>query len=206
MTIKESPRYGMTINRHYTDRHENGRYYAMKTLLLIGGLVTSLNLFSQQAKVPCCTIVDLAKEEGIFTIRDSHTGRMQTFKPDALEGAELKIGDTVDAVFDTKKITSVKGTSRSYDLMDAPNGNDSCVILKMDSILNEPSWRITAKNNTTGENIHFNVPKTLAARLSPGNFVYTQPTHGYAMISAALSDSTTNKFLFGFPLLQETNK
>ena len=178
----------------------------MKWVVSLAVLLTSVFLFAQNTKEPCCTIIDMSKEQGIFTIRDSRTGRMQTFKPDVLEGAELKIGDTVDAVFDTKKITSVKGTSRSYDLMDAPNGNDSCVILKMDSILNEPSWRITAKNNTTGENIHFNVPKTLAARLSPGNFVYTQPTHGYAMISAALSDSTTNKLLFGFPLLQETNK
>lgn len=178
----------------------------MKSAVLFAALLASVNLIGQTSKEPCCTIIDLVKEEGVFTIRDSRTGRMQTFKPDVLEGAELKIGDTVDAVFDTKKITSVKGTSRSYDLMDAPNGNDSCVILKMDSVLNEPSWRVTAKNNTTGENIHFNVPKTLAARLSPGNFVYTQPTHGYAMISAALSDTASNKFLFGFPLLQETKE
>jgi hypothetical protein len=152
-----------------------------------------------------CTIIDMAKEEGTFTIRDNHSGRIQLFKPDALEGAELKVGDSVDALFDSKKITSVKGITRSYDLLDAANGDSCCIIMELDSILNESSWRITAKNNTTGENIHFIVPKSLAARLSAGNVVYTQPSHGYAMIAAVQSD-TTGRFLFGFPLLQEDSK
>jgi hypothetical protein len=177
----------------------------MKQLILLLTLLVSANLFSQNTKEPCCTIIDMLKEEGIFTIRDSRTGRIQTFKPDVLEGAELKIGDTVDAVFDTKKITSVKGASRSYDLMDAPVGDSCCVILKMDSVLNEPSWRITAKNNSTGENIHFNIPKNLAARLDTGYLVYSQSSHGYALISAALTD-TTQKYVYGFPLLQESSK
>lgn len=177
----------------------------MKKVVFFAGLLASLNLFSQGPKEPCCTIIDMAKDEGIFTIRDSRTGRIQSFKPDVLEGAELKIGDTVDAVFDTKKITAVKGTLRSYDLMDVANGDSCCVILKMDSVLSEPSWRVTAKNNTTGENIHFNVPKSLAARLSAGYLVYSQSSHGYALISAALTD-TTEKCLYGFPLLQDTAK
>ena len=144
----------------------------------------------------------MAKEAGTCTIRDNHTGRIQLFKPDALEVAELKVGDTVDAAFDTKKITSVKGILRSYDMLAASFGDSCCNILKLDSVMNESFWRITAKNNITGENIHFNVPKTLAAKLSTGGFVFTQPSHGYAMITAAHTDST-EKFLYGFPLLQE---
>ena len=177
----------------------------MKKLLLIGILLGSVNLFSQDAKVPCCTIIDMAREAGTFTIRDIQTGRICQFKPDALEGAELKVGDTVDAVFDAKKITSVKGMAKSYDLMDAVNGDSCCVILKLDSLPDEPSWRITAKNNSTGENIQFTVPKSIAARLNTGGVVFTQPSHGYAMISWAQSD-TSARFLFGFPLLQDESK
>ena len=177
----------------------------MKHLLLCSALFVSVDLFSQKANDPCCTIIDMARETGTFTIRDNHSGRILLFKPDVLEGAELKVGDSVDALFDSKKITSVKGIAKSYELLEASDYDSCCVILKLDSVLNEASWRITAKNNTTGENIHFVVPKSLAARLSAGAVVYTQPSHGYAMIAAAQSD-TTGRFLFGFPLLQEDGK
>jgi hypothetical protein len=177
----------------------------MKQFLLLAALLVSANLYSQKADKPCCTIIDMVKEAGTFTIRDVQSGRIVLFKPDALEGAELKVGDTVDALFDTRKVTSVKGVARSYDLMNAAMGDSCCVILKLDSVASEASWRITAKNNSTGENIHFNVPKTLAAKLSAGGIVYTQPSHGYAMIAAAETD-TAEKQLYGFPLLQENSK
>lgn len=177
----------------------------MKKLLFISILLVSGNLFSQNAKVPCCTIIDMARETGTFTIRDNHSGRIQLFKPDALEGAELKVGDTIDALFDTRKVTAIKGIAKSYDLQDAVKGDSCCVILKLDSLINESSWRITARNNITGENIQFEVPKPIAAKLNTGGVVYTQPSHGYAMISWAQSD-TSATFLFGFPLLQEYSK
>jgi hypothetical protein len=147
----------------------------------------------------------MAKEAGTFTIRDVNNGKIALFKPDALDGAELRIGDTVNGRFDERKITSVKGNPKSYELMDAAKGDSCCVILKLDSIANEMFWHITAKNNSTGENIQFNVPKSLAERLTAGNIVYTQPSHGYAMISAAEAD-TAKRQLYGFPLLQEKSK
>jgi hypothetical protein len=177
----------------------------MKQLLLVTALIISANLYSQKAEKPCCTIIDIVKEAGTFTIRDVTSGRIVLFRPDALEGAELKVGDTVDALFDARKITSVKGVARSYDLMNAERVDSCCVILKLDSVASEESWKVTAKNNSTGENIHFNVPKSLAAKLSAGGIVYMQPSHGYAMIAAAQTD-TTEKQLFGFPLLQENSK
>ncbi|HUQ65423.1 MAG TPA: hypothetical protein VM101_04680 [Flavitalea sp.] len=174
----------------------------MKLLLIIPLFFFSIALFSQKPDAPCCTIIDMVTDAGTFTIRDIHSGKINVFKPDALEGAELKVGDSVNAEFDSKKITAVKGVPKSYNLLDAANGDSCCVILRVDSLMNEPSWRITAKNNTTGEKIHFNVPKSLAARLSAGSIVYTQSSHGYAMINAALTD-TTQKILYGFPLLQK---
>jgi len=177
----------------------------MKQFLVIGALIVSTGAYSQKSDKSCCTIIDMAKDAGTFTIRDVNTGKIALFKPDALDGAELKVGDTVDVKFDERKITSVKGYAKSYELLDAANGDSCCIILKLDSTVNETSWRITAKNNGTGENIQFNVPKSLAARLSAGNIVYTQASHGYAMIAAAETD-TAKKQIYGFPLLQENSK
>jgi hypothetical protein len=174
----------------------------MKQFLLFGALIFSLNSYPQNAARHCCTIIDMAKEAGTFTIREINSGRIALFKPDALEGAELKVGDTIDAMFGERKVASVKDTARSYELLDAATGDSCCVILNLDSTLNDTLWRITAKNNTTGEDIQFNVPKSLAARLSAGNIVYTQPSHGYAMITTDETDSA-KKQLYGFPLLQE---
>jgi len=175
----------------------------MKQFLLFCALIISANVYSQRVSRHCCTIIDMTKEQGTFTIRDINTGRIALFKPDALEGAELKVGDSVNVMFDLRKVASVKDTAITYELMDAANGDSCCVILKLDSTLNESSWRVTAKNNSTGENIHFNVPKSLAARLNAGGIVYTQATHGYAMIAAVETD-TTKRQLYGFPLLQES--
>lgn len=174
----------------------------MRQFLFIITVAVCTNAYSQKAGKACCTIIDMAKDAGTFTIRDANTGKIALFKPDALEGAELKVGDSVDVKFDDRKIIAIKGSAKNYDLMDAASGDSCCVILKLDSVINDTSWKITAKNNATGENIQFNVPKSLATRLSAGNIVYTQPTHGYAMIAANAAD-TAKKQLYGFPLLQE---
>lgn len=147
----------------------------------------------------------MEKEAGTVTIRDSKTGRIHLFKPEALEGAELKIGDTVDAVLDLKKVSSVKGAPRSYELLDPIYGDSCCVVLKLDSLQEEKQLQVTARNNTTGEKIYFNIPKEMASALSEGSIVFTKPTHGYAMITTSQSD-TTQRLLFGFPLLAQKPK
>lgn len=174
----------------------------MKHLLLYIAVITANVAISQEADKPCCTIIDLKKEAGTFTIRDVKTGRVLLFKPDALEGAELKVGDSIDADFNSNKVTLVKGASRSYDLMDAIQLDSCCVIMKIDT-LEATSVLITAKNNTTGDNIRFRIPKLLALRLAEGNLIFTQPSHGYAIISDREEADTTKRILFGFPLLQE---
>src|SRR5215218_10019136 len=104
----------------------------MKHLFIFPAMFFSVSLFSQKPDTPCCTIIDMVKEAGTFTIRDINTGKIKLFKPDALEGAELKVGDTVAAVFDKNKTIAVKGISKSYELLDAVNGDSCCVILKVD--------------------------------------------------------------------------
>lgn len=160
--------------------------------------------FGQNAKPQCCTIIDMSKEKGTFTIRDIKSGRIQLFKPDALDGAELKIGDTVDAKFELMKTVSVKGASKSYDLLDASYGDSCCIIIKMDTILPDSVFKVTAKNISSGQHIYFNAPFALRPAVDSGVKVFTQASHGYAMI-ASKADSTRT-MLFGFPLLQENNK
>lgn len=171
----------------------------MKSICFLISLCCGLTAYSQQNQ--CCTIIDISKEAGTFTIRDIRSGRIQTFKPEALEGAELKVGDSVGALFDSMKVVAVNGTARTYQLLDASAGDSCCIIVKVDTIEDAPVVKITAKNNSTGENIYFNVPKPLASSLNGGETVFTQASHGYAMI-ATQSDSTRRR-LFGFPLLQE---
>ena len=94
----------------------------MKTLSILPALLFAVATFAQ---LPCCTIIDLSSESGTFTIRHLETGRISLFKPHALEGAALKVGDSVDAKFDTRKVIAVKGIGRSYDMLEASPG-DSC--------------------------------------------------------------------------------
>ena len=163
-------------------------------------MFNSGQLFAQVHAKACCTIIDMSKEEGVFTIRDINSGRIQLFKPDALEGAELKIGDTVEASFETKKITSVKGTSKSYELLQPAFADSCCIVMKVDSVATDSLFRITAKNNITGEHFHFKIPKNLAYRLTVGEKVFTKPSLGYAMIAPMQSD-TTQRILYGFAVM-----
>ena len=174
----------------------------MRVIFFLLSLSCGITAYSQ--KNQCCTIIDISKVAGTFTIRDINSGRIQTFKPGALEGAELKVGDSVGAMFDSMKVVAVNGTARAYRLLDAPAGDSCCIIVKVDTVEDAPFVKITAKNNSAGENIYFNVPKPMAASLDTGRIVFTQASHGYAMI-AIQSDSTTRR-LFGFPLLQEKPK
>lgn len=174
----------------------------LRLLVLVFLCINTQHLLSQMNAAACCTIIDVSNEEGTFTIRDIHTGRIEEFKPDALERAELKVGDTVDAVYDTKTITRVKGTAKSYKLLQPPFADSCCVILKVDSAVNDSLYTITAKNNITGANFHFKVPRPMATQLNSGEYVFTRPTHGYAMIALPPADTASTKLLFGFPMLQ----
>lgn len=174
----------------------------MRTILILHILLSGLMAYSQ--KNQSCVIIDVSKEAGTFTIREVRSGRMQTFKPDALDGAELKVGDSIRAAFDSMKVVAVNGTARTYRLLDAQAGDSCCIVVSVGAAEDSSVARITAKNNTTGGYIYFNVPKPLAASLDTGRIVFTQPTHGYAMI-ATQGDSTSRR-LFGFPLLQEKSQ
>lgn len=174
----------------------------LRLLVLAFMCVNAHPLMSQNTSTACCTIIDLSNEEGTFTIRDIHTGRIVLFKPDALEGAELKVGDTVDATYESKKITRVKGSPKSYELLDPAFADSCCIILKVDSLAKDSMFTITARNNVTGSNFHFKVPKPIATHLNNGEYVFTRPTHGYAMVALQAADTASARLLFGFPMLQ----
>ena len=155
-----------------------------------------------QKASPSCTVIDMSKAEGTFTIRDSRSGRIYAFKPDALEGAELKVGDSIDVSFNDMKVTAVKGTQKNYELLDAPLADSCCTVSKLDTAAADSLIVVIAKNNRTGEDILFHVPLSFGALVHEGNIVFTRPSHGYAMIVS--NTDSTRRTLYGFPLLQET--
>ncbi|MBL7698806.1 MAG: hypothetical protein JNK79_11625 [Chitinophagaceae bacterium] len=171
-----------------------------KILLQLFGLLAAASSL-QSANGQCCTIIDMAKEAGTFTIRDSRSGRIQLFKPDALEGAELKIGDSVDVKFDSMKVVSVKGVAKTYDLLEPLYNDSCCVVMKLDTLMPDSVFRVTARNISSGKSIYFNLPSTLRPSLDSGTVVFMHPSHGYAMV-ATRTDST-RKALFGFPVLEK---
>src|ERR1044071_1184653 len=118
-------------------------------------IVLSGILICQEVHSQCCTIIDIAQDSGLFSIRDNKSGRIQAFKPDALEGAELKVGDSIDAKFDSMKVVRVKGVSRSYDLLDPMYSDSCCVVTLLDTLSADSAYKITARNISTGENIFF---------------------------------------------------
>lgn len=172
----------------------------MRSILLLF-MISVATLFLQQANAQCCTIIDMARDNGTFTIRDKSSGRIQSFKPDALEGAELKVGDTVDAKFDLMQTISVKGVAKTYNLLEPVYGDSCCIITKFDLVLPDSVLRITAKNISSGQHIYFDIPAMLRSTLDSGATVFTQTSHGYAMVTNRV-DSTRRK-VFGFPLLEK---
>jgi hypothetical protein len=179
------------------------RYYLFLVPLI---LWSPGQLFSQKTKESCCAIIDMDKENRTFTLRDRNTGRITVFKPDALEGADLRVGDEVNASMAERKTLSIKGAAKIYALTEPEFGDPCCMITIIEPGTGEPSVTlVTAKNISSEEQFRFNVPRSMAVRLNIGGAVFKQPTHGYAMVPASLTD-TSGKYLYGFPMLQQPVK
>jgi hypothetical protein len=86
--------------------------------------------------------------------------------------------------------------------MNAPLTDSCCVVTKMDTVATDSVVTVVAKNKLTNEDIRFHVPLTFAVNVHEGNTVFTNPSHGYAMLLT--NTDSTSKALFGFPLLEDT--
>lgn len=170
------------------------RYIGLATV----AFVSSLLVYFQEPVRSCCTIIDINKDSGIVVIRDIKSGWLKSFKPAALEFAELNVGDSVDVSIPLHQVSRVKKAARVYPLMELSIGEACCKVIemKMDS-----TEGLVVARNVEGGDLRFTVPDSLARKLVPGNDVFTSPTHGFAMFVAAGADST-KKLVYGFPLLQ----
>lgn len=172
-------------------------------MLMMG--FNSTIVFSQKQADPCCSIIDFDKEKGIVTVRDKISGRISQFKPQALQAAELKVGDTVDASAATRKITFVNGIATVHEMIEPEYSVPCCSIVEMSSDPAEPCCQIvSAKNTATGESFQFRVPKNFASQLNDSSEVFTQPSHGYAMVSATALNSSEKNY-YGFPILPKND-
>jgi len=162
-----------------------------------GLLITALIAIGalRQDREPCCSVIDINKDSGIVLVRDFTKSWITAFRPNALELAGLRVGDTVDVSLEIQQVSRVKGQPRSYKLTQPRYADPCCEVLRI--LPGSSQYTITAAK-TGGDSIQFKLPDSLAAALMIGNNVYTSPTHGYAMIRALLHQDTV---FYGFPLM-----
>ena len=166
--------------------------------LIIVIIIASAKIGYSQADAPCCTVIDMVKDSGTVLIRDYREGWIKRFKPDALEFASLKIGDSVYASAQLQQVSKVNGMARRYPLMQPLYRQPCCEITYI--LQGHPQFTITARK-TTGDTLQFQIPDSLATALIIGSPIYTSPSHGYAMVLAPTA--TPDSIFYGFPFLQQ---
>lgn len=162
-------------------------------------VVVLTNLHAQQNAVPCCTIVDIARDSGMVTIRNHTQYWIKWFKPSALDFAELKIGDSVHASLSLQQVSRIKNKHVSYALIQPRYGDTCCEVLYIAA--DTVSMPVVTARNKRGEVVRFGLPDSVAARLAPGNKIYSSASHGFAMVLTHPQSDTTMKMFYGFPLL-----
>lgn len=174
------------------------RYIGVTTTLVI----SIFYLFFQEPAHSSCTIVDINEDSGLVVIRDIRSGWLKSFRPSALEFAELNIGDSVEASVLLQQVSRVRKTPRVYPLLNPFIGDPCCKVvdLKRDS-----TEALVTARNAEGGDLRFSVPDSLRRWLLVDSNVFTSPTHGFAMFVAASAADSTKKVVYGFPLLPNVN-
>lgn len=174
---------------------------AIVHLLVMLGL--PLMITAQDTAFRSSVIIDMQKDSGVVVIRDQQSGIIQMFRPHALEIAALNVGDTIQISSRSTHVNLVRGVRKNYPLLQPDYGLPCCTITKIAP--GDPCCYTITALNVTGEKFRFHVPDSLAMRLVTTGKVYTQPSHGYAMIYAGSMGDSTFRQLYGFPLLQQTD-
>lgn len=94
----------------------------MKKLLLqalTSGMFVSL--FAQNPLDPCCNIIAKDIKTNLVVARDKTTGRLSCFKTDNLDINGIRKGDAVTINLQSKKITSIGGAVRNYNILQPDN-------------------------------------------------------------------------------------
>jgi hypothetical protein len=147
-----------------------------------------------------CTIIDINKDSGTVLIRDFRTGWLKLFKPEALEFAELKIGDSIEAFPTLQQVSKVKQAPRRYPLIQPTFGTPCCEVLEIRA---SNSMSLITASSSTGEKLRFEMPDSLSKKITPGSKLFTSPTHGYAMLMLTQGSDSTSMYVYGFPFLAD---
>lgn len=172
-------------------------------LHLLVMLILPLMITAQDTTFRASVIIDMHKDSGVVVIRDYQSGLIQMFRPHALEIAALNVGDTIQISAQSTHVNLVRGIKKNYPLLQPDYGLPCCTITKIAP--GDPCCYTITALNVNGEKFSFHVPDSLAVSLNTIGKVYTQPSHGYAMIHVASKSDSTFRQLYGFPLLQQTN-
>lgn len=152
-----------------------------------------------QADSAFATIIDMNKDSAVAVVRGHRQGWIKQFRPDALDVSELKVGDTLRVSWEIGQVSSFKGNPRRYPLLPVAVKDPCCDVVEVKAGVGGVS-EVLAKT-VTGEPLRFMVTDTLASQIFTGQKVYTQPSHGYAML--LIGRDSTRLPLYGFPLLQQ---
>jgi hypothetical protein len=171
---------------------------SIKSIALLLALCAAFRGMAQDTLASRFTIIDISKDSGTVLIRSHESAWLKLFKPDALEFAGLKIGDTIEVSNTLQQVKRVKNEIRRYPLLEPYLGNPCCEVVGPEPL---PSKRIYVATNSDGGRFRFELPDTIAVMVSPGFRLFTSPTHGYAMISLPRPTDSTQHIVYGFPIL-----
>lgn len=172
-------------------------------LMLLSVFLFGLELNAQQPPSFCCTVIDIRKDSGTVIIRNHQERWISSFKPSALEFAEVAIGDSVGASIVLRQVNKLKGRATVYPLLQPYFGLPCCEVLRVDG---EGILRTITATTSGGDSIKFEAPDTLTSKMKPGSKIYTSAGHGFAMVLEAAAKDSSLMLYYGFPLLAKESE
>ena len=168
--------------------------------LLILTIALSFGFASAQDNLPCCTIIDINKDSSLVLIRNHETGWMKTFKPEALDLAELHVGDSIDVSVALNQVNRLKNKPRVYPLLAPKIDSVCCEVLEVQKTTEQS---LVLAKSREGMQVRFSMPDSIASFISAGQKLYTTSSHGYAMLFVQPAADSTGVQVYGFPFLPE---
>lgn len=184
-------------------------------------------VFAQNPGEPCCAVIGVNTKSNTVIARDNTTGRLFSFKADAMDIRSVRLKDPVTSNKDLTTVTAVNSVARKYNsepvndvrfnygepindikrtTAEPVNGlvhinwaEPCCAITKIDNL--EPCCNIvTAKNKTTGATLQFKVPKPVLSTVKLGDPVYVEPCCAMAIVQSGYQSSGNQLNSFGYPI------
>lgn len=197
-----------------------------KIFLTVPVIMIACTCFAQNPVEPCCAVVGINSANNTIIARNNETGRLFSFKTDAMDIRSIRLKDPVTTSQDMSVITAINGAVRKYNsepvnnirlnysepINDIKTNNNPvngivrinwaepcCGIIQIDN--QEPCCAlVTAKNSTTGETIKFKAPKLVLGPVKMGDPVYSEPCCSMAIVQSSYQSSGNQLNSFGYPI------